>query len=85
MEAASSSKIIVIISNTTWWEIPGNIICITKFVEINLHHSKATMAEWHHKLAMVKTDTALIQEAWVCQRTIRGVNAANGIVLFCHT
>jgi hypothetical protein len=36
-----------------------------KFIQINLHHSKAATAVVCQKLALGKADIALIQEPWI--------------------
>ena len=44
-----------------------------KFIQINLHHSKATMPLFYWKLAIGEMDTALIQKPWVYGDWIRGL------------
>jgi hypothetical protein len=51
-----------------------------KFIQINLHHSKAATALLCHKLAIGKMDVALIQEPWVHGDRIRGLCNRWGIL-----
>jgi hypothetical protein len=46
--------------------IKKTMLTTMKFVQINLHHSKADMAALCQKLAFRNVDTALIQEPCVC-------------------
>jgi hypothetical protein len=49
-----------------------------KFIQINLHHSKAAMALLCRKLATGEIDIALIQEPWVYGDQIRGLHNIRG-------
>jgi hypothetical protein len=51
-----------------------------KFIQINLHHSKAAAALLCHKLALGKADIALIQEPWVQGGQIRGLSGTGGTI-----
>jgi hypothetical protein len=44
-----------------------------KFIQINLHHSKAAMAVLCQQLAEGMADVALIQEPWIYKGQIRGL------------
>jgi hypothetical protein len=49
-----------------------------KFIQINLHHSKAATALLCQKLAIGEIDIALIQEPWVYGDQIRGLSNITG-------
>jgi splicing factor 45 len=49
-----------------------------KFIQINLHHSKAATAILCRKLATGEIDIALIQEPWVYGNQIRGLHNIRG-------
>jgi hypothetical protein len=49
-----------------------------KFIQINMHHSKAATALLSQKLATGETDIALIQEPWVYGDRIRGLCDVRG-------
>jgi hypothetical protein len=49
-----------------------------KFVQINLHHSKAATANLHQQLAEGKADIALIQEPWIYRGQVRGLTNSGG-------
>jgi hypothetical protein len=51
-----------------------------KFVQINLHHSKAASAALSQQLAEGKADTALIQEPWVQRGQVRGLTNLGGTI-----
>jgi hypothetical protein len=57
-------------------EIKHNI----KFLQINLHHSKAATATLCQQLAVRKADVALIQEPWLHKSHIRGLTNTGGTV-----
>jgi hypothetical protein len=44
-----------------------------KFIQINLHHSKAVTAALCQRLAEGKADVALIQEPWLYKGQVRGL------------
>jgi hypothetical protein len=49
-----------------------------KFVQINLHHSKAASANLCQLIAEGKVDIALIQEPWVYKGQVRGLTNSGG-------
>jgi hypothetical protein len=51
-----------------------------KFVQINLHHSKAATALSCQKLALGKTDIGFIWEPWVQGGKIRGIGGTGGTI-----
>jgi hypothetical protein len=51
-----------------------------KFLQINLHHSKAATATLCQQLAERKVDIALIQEPWLYKGQIRGLTNTGGTV-----
>jgi hypothetical protein len=51
-----------------------------KFLQINLHHSKAAMAALCQQLAQGKADVALIKEPWLYKGRIRGLTNTGGRV-----
>jgi hypothetical protein len=51
-----------------------------KFLQINLHHSKAATAALCQQLAEGKADVALIQEPWLYKGRIRGLTNTGGTV-----
>jgi hypothetical protein len=51
-----------------------------KFLQINLHHSKAATATFCQQLAEKKVDIALIQEPWLYKGQIRGLYNTGGTV-----
>jgi hypothetical protein len=51
-----------------------------KFLQINLHHSKAATANLCQQLAAGKADIALIQEPWLFKGQIRGLTSIGGTV-----
>jgi hypothetical protein len=53
-----------------------------KFIQINLHHSKAATALLCRKLATGEIDIALIQEPWVYGDRIRGLCNIKGTLFF---
>jgi hypothetical protein len=53
---------------------------LIKFVQINLHHSKAASATFCQRLAEGKADIALIQEPWVHRGQVRGLTILGGTI-----
>jgi hypothetical protein len=51
-----------------------------KFLQINLHQSKAATATLCQQLAEEKADIALIQEPWIYKGQIRGLTNTGGTV-----
>jgi hypothetical protein len=51
-----------------------------KFLQINLHHSKAATAALCQQLAGGKADVALIQELWLYKDRIRVLTNTGGTV-----
>jgi hypothetical protein len=51
-----------------------------KFVQINLHHSKAAMATLCQQVAERMADIALIQKPWIYRGQIRGLTNVMGTV-----
>ncbi|XP_023727683.1 uncharacterized protein LOC111875571 [Cryptotermes secundus] len=51
-----------------------------KFLQINIHHSKAVMATLSQQLAEGKAEIALIQEPWLYKGQIRGLTNTGGTV-----
>jgi hypothetical protein len=51
-----------------------------KFVQTNLHHSKAAMATLCQQLAEGNADVALMQEHWIYRGQIRGLTNTGGTV-----
>jgi hypothetical protein len=51
-----------------------------KFLQINLHHSKAATATLCQQLAERKVDIALIQKPWLYKAQIRGLTNTGGKV-----
>jgi hypothetical protein len=51
-----------------------------KFVQINLHHSKAASANLCQLIAEGKVDIALIQEPWVYKGQVRGLTNSRGTI-----
>jgi hypothetical protein len=49
-----------------------------KFVQINLHNSKAAMATLCQQFAYGMADVALIQEPWTTRGQIRGLTNSGG-------
>jgi hypothetical protein len=51
-----------------------------KFVQINLHHSKAAMAVLCQQIAEGMADVALTQEPWIYRGQIRGITNSGGTI-----
>jgi hypothetical protein len=53
-----------------------------KFVQINLHHSKAATVVLCQQLVEGMADVALIQEPWIYRGQIIGIPNSGGTILF---
>jgi ABC-type molybdate transport system substrate-binding protein len=53
-----------------------------RFIQINLHHSKAAAGALCQRLAEGKADVALIQEPWLYKGQVRGLTNSGWTVYF---
>jgi len=55
-----------------------------RITQINLQHCKEASLVLNHRLHKMQTDLALVQEPWIYQKGIKGLNIRRGRI-FCDT